>query len=152
MRVKMLLVFISCSLLLLVAKPTHGIGIVAFFALVPLLHGTRIVSSYRQAAFGGFVTGAVFFLPGLSWLIPVTVAGWVALSLYCATYFAAFAVAARWGARFGAVWNAVLLAALWVLLEYIRGIAFTGFPWLLLSHTQHQFSLFIQSLDIYGSL
>jgi apolipoprotein N-acyltransferase len=54
--------------------------------------------------------------------------------------------------RFGAVWNAVLLAAFWVLLEYIRGIAFTGFPWLLLSHTQHNSELFIQILDVFGSL
>src|SRR5215471_4122142 len=123
MRVKTLLVFISCGLLLLVAKPINGISFVAFFSLIPLLHGTRMVSRYRTAAFGGLVAGAVFFLVGLSWLIPVTIAGWIALSLYCAVYFAAFAVAARWGSRFGAVWNAVLLAAFWVLLEYIRGIA-----------------------------
>ncbi len=152
MRFKTALVFISCSLLLLAAKPTDGFGIAAFFALIPLLHGTRMVSSYRSAALGGFIAGAAFFLPGLSWLIPVSTAGWLALSLYCAVYFAAYAVAVRWGARYGAIWNAVVLAAVWVLLEYIRGIAFTGFPWLLLSHTQHNFKLFIQSLDVFGSL
>jgi len=152
MRGKTILVFISCSLLLLVAKPTDGFGFVAFFALIPLLHGARMVSSYRSAALGGFVAGAAFFLPGLSWLIQVTAGGWVALSLYCAIYFAAFAVAVKWGARYGAVWNAVVLAAFWILLEYIRGIAFTGFPWLLLAHTQHNFQWFIQSLDVFGAL
>jgi apolipoprotein N-acyltransferase len=67
-------------------------------------------------------------------------------------YFSGFAIAVRWASRFTSIWSAIFLASIWVLLEYVRGIAFTGFPWLLLSHTQHNFKFFIQSLDIIGAL
>jgi apolipoprotein N-acyltransferase len=114
-----------------VAAPTHGMGAVAFIGLIPLLVGVRQLSSYRSAATGGILAGLAFFLPGLAWLIPVTVVGWIALSIYCAVYFAAFAAAVYWSSRLTATWNALFLAATWTLLEFVRGIAFTGFPWLL---------------------
>ena len=72
--------------------------------------------------------------------------GWAALALYCATYVAVFGVLARLTS------NVLALAAGWTLLEFIRGaIAFTGFPWLLLSHSQYAFTPFIQILDIIGA-
>lgn len=145
------LLFISCGLLSFAAAPTHGMGLLAFFSLIPLLHALRITPSRRAGIIGGYVSGVVFFVPALAWLIPVTVAGWLALSLYCAVYFAAFALVVRWAVRFPPLWTAVLLASSWVLLEYIRGIAFTGFPWLLLSHSQYNFGTFIQSLDSVGA-
>jgi len=146
------LLFISSGLLSLAAAPTQGYGFLAFFSLIPLVHAVRMASSYRTSMIGGFLAGAVFFVPALVWLIPVTAVGWLALALYCALYFSAFAIAVRWASRFTAIWSALFLAASWVLLEYIRGVAFTGFPWLLLSHTQHNFKFFIQSLDIIGAL
>ena len=104
-----------------------------------------------NSVLGGLLAGVSIFRTCTRLAYPVTVAGWLALALYCAVYFAAFAIAIRWASRFTAVWTALFLASSWVLLEYIRGIAFTGFPWLLLSHTQHNFTFFIQSLDIIGA-
>ncbi|HLQ78368.1 MAG TPA: apolipoprotein N-acyltransferase [Terriglobia bacterium] len=151
-RIKAWLLFISCGLLSFVAAPTHGMGFVAFFSLIPLLHAVRMTPNYRTNFFGGFISGAVFFTFGLAWLTPVTIAGWLALALYCAIYFAAFALAVRWSSRFSTLRSAVVLASCWVLLEYVRGVAFTGFPWLLLSQTQYAFTPFIQSLDVIGAL
>jgi len=145
------LLFMTSGLLSLAAAPTHGYGVVAFFSLIPLLHAVRMAPNYRTSFIGGLLAGVTFFVPALAWLIPVTVVGWLALSLYCAVYFSAFAIAIRWASRFTAVWTALFLSSSWVVLEYIRGIAFTGFPWLLLSHTQHNFATFIQSLDIIGT-
>ena len=143
--------FIVSGLLSLASAPPYGYGVAAFFSLIPLLHAVRMAPNYRVSFLGGWVAGIVFFVPALAWLIPVTVVGWLALALYCALYFAIFAIAIRWASRLSALWTALFLAACWVLLEYIRAIAFTGFPWLLLSHSQHHFETFIQSLDVIGA-
>ena len=146
------LYFLLSGVLSFAAAPTHGMGAVAFVSLIPLLIGLRQLSSYRSAALGGLVAGTAFFIPALVWLIPVTALGWIVLALYCAVYFSVFAVAIRWASRLPSSWNTLCLAAVWILLEFVRGIAFTGFPWLLLSHSQYGFSLFIQSLDLIGAL
>lgn len=143
--------FIVSGLLSLAAAPPHGYGFVAFFSLIPLLQAVRMAPDYRTSFLGGWISGIVFFIPALVWLIPVTVIGWLALAMYCAVYFALFAIAIRWASRLSAIWTALFLASSWILLEYIRAIAFTGFPWLLLSHSQHNFEMFIQSLDIIGA-
>jgi apolipoprotein N-acyltransferase len=143
--------FIVSGLLSLVAAPPDGYGVVAFFCLIPLLHAVHMASNYRMSILGGWIAGIAFFVPALVWLIPVTIVGWLALALYCAVYFALFAMAIRWASRLTAIGTAFFLASCWILLEYIRATAFTGFPWLLLSHTQHNFETFIQSLDIVGA-
>jgi apolipoprotein N-acyltransferase len=139
--------FLSSGVLLYLATPPAGLGVAGFVALIPLVHAATRSSSYRQAALGGFFTGATFFLPALYWLTSVTILGWAALALYCGAYISLFAVLAR------AIGVRILpLAALWVAMEYVRGtIAFTGFPWLLLSHTQAGFTFFVQVLDVVGS-
>jgi apolipoprotein N-acyltransferase len=147
----MWILFALSGLLSLAAAPTSGIGLFAFVSLLPLLYAAGKTPNDRTAILGGFLAGALFFVPARVWLIPVTVAGWLALSLYCAVYFSAFAVAARWSSRLPTIRASFFLAAIWMLLEYIRSIAFTGFPWLLLSHTQHEFKFFVQSLDIIGA-
>jgi apolipoprotein N-acyltransferase len=146
------LLFITSGLLSLAAAPPYGYGAVAFFSLIPLLHAVRMAPNYRTSFLGGWIAGIAFFVPALVWLIPVTIVGWLALALYCAVYFAVFAIAIRWASRLTATWTALFLASSWVLLEYIRSIAFTGFPWLLLSYSQHNFETLIQSLDIIGAL
>jgi apolipoprotein N-acyltransferase len=132
--------------LLYLAEPAPSLSPLAFIFLIPLLHAAANFKTYKHAALGGFLAGAAFFFPTLFWLTSTTVIGYIALSLYCALYFAAFAAIAKRTS------HPLPLAAAWVLLEYIRGvIAFTGFPWVLLSHTQYNFALFAQSLDVIGS-
>jgi apolipoprotein N-acyltransferase len=138
--------YLITGLLLYLAEPPLGIFPLAFVALIPLLHAARRASSYRRAALGGLLSGVAFFVPGLFWLTSVTYIGWVALALYCAVYVAIFAALAR------VTPNVLALSAGWTLLEFIRGvIAFTGFPWLLLSHSQYAFTVFTQILDVIGS-
>src|SRR5688572_20672613 len=142
-----MLMFLLSGLLLYASVPPVGFGFAAFLALIPLTHAATRSASYRAAALGGFLSGATFFVPALYWLARVDKLAWVSLALYCAIYLAVFAVLARMiGAR------VLALAAAWVVLEYIRGvIAFTGFPWILLSHTQADFTFFTQILEVVGS-
>ena len=118
----MIFFFIS-GFLLYLAEPGIGIGPLAFLALIPLLHATTQSPTYKRAALGGFLSGIAFFFPALFWLTSTTVAGYIALSLYCALYIAAFAALAKRTS------NILVLAACWTLLEFVRGVvAFTGFP------------------------
>ena len=137
--------YLITGLLLFLAEPPLGLWPAAFIALIPLVHAARQTKRYRSAVLGGLLAGLTLFLPGLFWLTTVTYIGWIALAVYCALYIAAFAALARFTS------NVLTLAAGWTFLEFIRGVvAFTGFPWLLLSHSQYRFGVFTQILDVAG--
>jgi apolipoprotein N-acyltransferase len=145
------LLFVASGLMIFAASPPFGLGVIAFFSLVPLLHAVRLSPSYGVAAIGGFLAGSALFFPGVFWISNVSYAAWLSLAPYCATYFAVFAMFAFAVRKSGAFYQAAALGACWILLEIVRGHMFTGFPWLLFSHTQYDFTLFTQVLDITGA-
>lgn len=109
-------------------------GGVAWVALVPLIlacEGQR----WRRAAGLGFLAGFAHWITTLHWITHVTVAGWVALALYCALYVVPLAVfVARWpvvecGRAGSGLARMLGGAAVWVAAEYLRSSLFTGFPW-----------------------
>jgi apolipoprotein N-acyltransferase len=100
-----------------------------------------------QAAISGYAFGLGLNLAGVSWVfvslhefgnMPAALAA-VATFLFCA-YLAVFPAAAGWLAhRIPAAGSRRLLAAMpaaFVLLEWVRGWLFTGFPWLAIGYTQ----------------
>lgn len=109
--------------------------------------------SPRQAALTGFAFGLGLFLAGVSWVyvslhvyghMPALLAG-LATLLFCA-YLALFPAAAGWLAKRLAPCPgtaAVLLAmpAAFVLLEWVRGWLFSGFPWLVTGYSQVPYGL-----------
>jgi apolipoprotein N-acyltransferase len=145
------LLFASAGLLSFAATPPFGLGFLAFVSLVPLLHAVRRSSGYWAAAVGGGIAGCALFFPGLFWLTDVTALGWVVLALYCASYLLVFALFAFRMSHLPPFRAAAALSAFWIILEYVRGLAFTGFPWLLLSHTQGSFTAFMQVADVIGA-
>ena len=139
----------------------------AWAALVPLLVVTRFCRP--AAAFGwGVLSGAVFWLSTVSWLLrlgktggpmPLVVLGWLLLSGYCALFMGGFAVLVaelfrlldRHAARtkesdgdagrptaIARVGMVIAIPVLWVGFEYLRGVLFTGFPWNALGVTQYR--------------
>ena len=140
-------------------------GSAAWLALVPLLVILAQVSP-RQGAVLGLLAGLVFHLIGLAWLlalrttwgnVPLTVLSWIGLSLYCSIYVSVFgwlyAAMARAALPKGQAGRLVLLfvsPALWVGLEYIRAILFTGFPWNLLGASQYENPVLLQTARIAG--
>lgn len=97
-------------------------------------------SSSRDALLAGLAWGAGCFLSGVSWvyvslsqfggMAPAAAAA--ATLLFC-LYLALFPALAgglfhRWRGR--GTGDALLFAGLWTLAEWLRGTAFTGFPWL----------------------
>ena len=103
--------------------------------------------SALQAAISGFAFGLALNLAGVSWVfvslhefghMPAALAA-IATFLFCA-YLALFPAAAGWAVhRFAAGGTRKLLAAMpaaFVLLEWVRGWLFTGFPWLAIGYSQ----------------
>jgi len=122
-------------------------------ALVPLLWVGRCADP-RRAFWQGCFFGAVFWLCSLTWLWrlianqgpwPLVVFGHMALALYCGCYVGLFTwISARmWRSVHHAEHRGMRLLAfcigeplIWVGVEYLRCILFTGFPWNALGVTQ----------------
>ena len=122
----------------------------------------------------GYASGLTFFLINLSWLGEVSVGGAIALPIYLAVYFGlwgAFAatvghwdmsepglgegtVLSGWQKFFAPSWAVLRVAflngALWCGLEWLRGMAFTGFGWNGLGVALHDNLYLIQITDIIG--
>lgn len=133
-------------------------------------------SRWRHGLFHGFVSGFLFFLINISWITEISrVAGtnWaglgalVSLSFYLALYFAAFgayaATVGRWVIRepdkerkdlfaqsVDVIRVAFLNGAAWCGLEWLRGIAFTGFGWNGLGVALKDHLLLVQFADVIG--
>ena len=111
----------------------------------------------REAFALGFAWGFGAFIGGVSWLyvaleryggMPAPLAA-LAITLFCA-YLALYpglagtafvSLQRRIGARSAAspampIRSAALFAALWLLSEWLRGVVFTGFPWLAIGYSQ----------------
>ncbi len=141
-----------------------GIFPLPAIALALLFRLWRQAASARAAAWLGFGYGLGFFLAGVSWVyvslhdvggMAAPLAA-VATLLFCA-YLALFPALAGFASRRLAgddFWrNALLLASLWALTEWLRGWAFTGFPWLALGYSQtppSPLAGFAAVLGVYG--
>jgi apolipoprotein N-acyltransferase len=147
------------SLLLFAAAPGQwALPPLAFMALVPLLLASDGLSP--RAGFRlGLLSGLAYHLGLIYWIIIalgrygglplwVTIPALVGLALYMALYLATFIALCRWLAkRWPLVWTAPLL---WVSLDHLRGLLFTGFPWLDLGYSQHHAPLINQVADLAG--
>jgi len=146
----------------LIALLAGGASVLAFapFGLFPLAFASLAVLAWllgraaRARARDGFVLGFAWgfgaFVAGVSWLyvalaryggVPAPLAA-LAIVLFCA-YLALYPALA--GAAFAAlrarraiapVLGAALFGALWLLSEWLRGVVFTGFPWLAIGYSQ----------------
>lgn len=112
----------------------------------------------------GLGWGLGAFLAGVSWLyvalnrfggMPMPLAAFAILlfCLYLALYPAlggALYVRLRSG---GLVWRGALFAALWILAEWLRGVVFTGFPWLATGYSQtppSPLAAYLPVIGVYG--
>jgi apolipoprotein N-acyltransferase len=146
--------------LLALSFPKYGHPAVAFIALVPLLVALRGASprgGFLLGLLAGFIhyagtvywTGAtVSTFGGLPVFVAVIVAG--LLALYMAAYIAVFgAITAMLIRRFqfSGLW---LAPAVWVTMEYLRGILIGGFPWIPLGNTMVTFLPIAQFASVAG--
>jgi len=154
-----LLLAAASGVLLGLAFPKAGLWPLAWVGLAPLLLSLRGAGP-RRGLLLGYVAGAVQSGIVFYWVTYVTtkyggmslLAGsGVAslLALYLAIYPGLFGLGLAVASRAGLPqW--VVAHALWVGLERLRGVAFTGFPWAELGASQYPWLHFIQAADLAG--
>ncbi len=134
------------GLLTTLAFEPAGLGILAFFLVMPLVYISLIVSP-RDTGGHFFWYGLALFLSGTYW-IHISVSGfggapwWVAMILMVglALIMSFWLWIAGWlMSRFSHGEPLLLLVvapSAWVLVEWLRGWVLTGFPWLALGYSQ----------------
>jgi apolipoprotein N-acyltransferase len=151
---KYLLVFASGLLAVLGFAP-FSLFPLSVLALAVLFVQWQHAHGKWVAARLGFVFGFGFFSAGVGWLyvalhdyggMPMLLAV-IAIALFASLLASFPAMAgyaqARLRAKFGGreglapfIVLILLIPALWVLMEWLRGLLFTGFPWLLMGYAQ----------------
>ena len=156
------LIAIVAGLLLAAAFPKLSLAGAAWVAPALMLFAARGQSG-ADAFRVGYVSGFVFWLASLYWLLLMPavgfpILGWLALSAYVALFSGAWVwilsnykfPGHNWSSRVR--WT-LTGAAAWVALELLRGWLFSGFPWSLLGASQYQLTPLIQiasATGVYG--
>lgn len=159
-----LLLTLTTPLLLWLSLPGGGeLWPLLFFALVPfLLPVVGRTVSMKQVCRYGFICGFLHFILLLYWIVivlgrygglhwSIAVVALVLFASYMALYFVFFTVLARMVVTtFSppvALW---FLPTLWVGLDWLKGVAFTGIPWMDLGYGLWSAPLFLQCADLFG--
>jgi apolipoprotein N-acyltransferase len=147
---KSLILSCASALLLVLSFPPYNLEFLAWAAFVPLLFALEKTDKF-QALVIAYIGGIVFWLGTVYWLVHVTPAGMLALVLYLALYWGVFGFVISRQDSFRRSMAVFFIPAAWVLLEYCRSHALTGFPWALLAYSQSQTLAAIQVADITGA-
>jgi apolipoprotein N-acyltransferase len=117
---------------------------------VPLFFALRNKSKVK-AFLLGCLTGIIFWLGTIYWLIHVTLLGMLLLAIYLSLYFGIFGLIVARTQNLKPITEILFFPSLWVVLEYIRSHLLTGFPWGLLGYSQYLNLPIIQVADITGA-
>lgn len=132
---KSIILSILSGILLALPFVDGRLWICAWFSFMPLFSALR-GQSKRKAFLLSYGTGIIFWSATIYWLIHVTLPGTIILILYLALYFGIFGLFfVTMNYQLSTI-NQLSISAAWVLLEYARSHALTGFPWALLGYSQ----------------
>lgn len=142
------------------AFPSPDLEPLAWVALVPFIIALHRCGRFRCALGAGYLFGVIHWGCTTSWIGDTVVrwAGgsigwlaWVGLTLIEAWWYALFAVLAWLMLRRKADFLQPLgIAALWVTVEWLRGLGDLSMPWALLGYTQFRFLPLIQIANLLG--
>lgn len=148
------------AVLMTLAFPPADAGFLAWIALAPLLYALGRARRPRHAFALAYLFGFTYWGATILWIGTTvvnwsgTVFGWVAWLILVGVY------AGWWGIFGGLAWwiarrapNAFRnlgIAAVWVLMEWLRGQGSLAMPWSLAGYTQHRYLPLIQIADLCG--
>lgn len=159
---------IFSALCLILSFPNFNLWLLVWFGFVPLFFALKNKSKGKTFLLA-YLTGVIFWLGIIYWLIHVTLIGTILLILYLALYFGLFSLLIKsyelrvilrhtQGTSLkdternrSASYELLFIPSFWVLLEYLRSHLLTGFPWTLLGYSQYLNLPVIQIADITGA-
>jgi len=147
------LAIVGCVLLWM-ALPPVGLGLLAWIAPIPLVMLVRrreLVGRRPYTAI--WAAGFVFWLAALYWLtLPhwATSVGWLAISFYLALYLPLFVGLSRVAVHTLGVSPILAAPVVWTGLELCRAYLLSGFAMASLAHTQVRFPIVLQISDLFG--
>ena len=153
----------TSSLLLFVAFLPGGYAWAGFVWAIPLALWSATEPEWRTWRRATGIASLVTWLLLLAWLRhvypPLGWLGWAVVSTYCAGYLFAWLLALRWvfPSLGGRNWvyriiGIIGLAALWIVLEALRGWALTGFGWLPMAASQVGNPVMLSLCEVAGQL
>ncbi len=151
---------IVSGILIILSQPPISFLSIAYISLIPLIYSLK-KDDMRRNFFSGFICGIVSYLGLIYWVvIAMNSYGGIdiftsftlllLLVLYLSLYTAAFAVIVPYIEKKLSIPVFISAPFIWVLLEYLRSIALTGFPWSLLAYSQYKFLPLIQIVSVTG--
>jgi apolipoprotein N-acyltransferase len=160
---KQYIAFIVCilsGLLTIFAFPKFCLFLIIWISFIPLIY-VILNGESKYSFLYGLLSGFTFNIVGLYWIVPT-----LKLYLGCIeTYILAFLLWIYVGLYWG-IWSVVVKffskiivnnfnfilssSCIWVLLEYLRTYLLTGFPWLLIGHSQFKCLSIIQIAEFTG--
>ncbi len=143
-----LLLFISVILMVL-SFPRFDREFLAWVAFIPWFLAID-EKSPREAGRFSFCLGFVFWITVLFWLRLVTALGLVLLTIYLSLYFSFWGLLTNFIRKKTNFSLVVISPVVWVSLEWLRGVLFTGFPWLPLGNSQYLNIPLIQIAEFSG--
>lgn len=149
LRKKTIALCLVSAILLILSFPPFNIWLFAWLGFVPVFFALKN-KTLKQSFFIFFISGTIFWSGIIYWLTHVTLIGTIILIVYLALYFACFGLIIRPATKNSTVYSLIFIPSVWVILEYIRGHLFTGFPWALLGYSQFLNLPVIQIADIFG--
>ncbi len=149
------------GMLLIACQPPVSLFFLAYVALVPLFAALKD-GEHRHNFTIGFIAGIVSYAGLVYWVvvamhgfggmsIPLSLFALLLLVLYLSLYTGCFTwLVSYLDARLGVPFY-LSAPPLWALLEYLRGLLLTGFPWSFLGHSQYNFLPLVQVVSITGT-
>lgn len=125
----------------------------AWVGLAPWLIFLSETKSQKSAFFCSWIAGTAFFVANMWWMAYISWPGMLALMTFCGTFWGYAALIIRGaGLLRGNILRGVIgIAIVWTAFEWVRGIIFTGLPWLFLGYSQTPIVVVCQIADIAGS-
>jgi len=143
----------SCVALLTLAFAPVGQFYLAWVGLAPWLILLAEAKSKKSVFFWSWIAGTAFFVANMWWMSYISWPGMMALMIFCGLYWGLAALVIRGaGLLHGGILGGVLgIAVVWTAFEWLRGIIFTGLPWLYLGYTQTPILAMCQVADVAGA-